>query len=258
MVMRSYLSSTAGQRQQTLKLDEGESWHLVHVLRARRGDEVSVFDGAGNEWCCTLETADSTRAVLDVHKHFKATRHAPWTCTLAQALPKGKVMDQLVRRATEIGTARILPLETQRTEVHLAGQREPYKIEKWRTASIEACKQSGNSFVPELAPLQRLDAWLKTLAVRKETALCVVASLEPPTVTLRAALKRFQEKNGSVPRAVTWLIGPEGDFTPEEYQMIRSSGFEAISLGKHILRVETAAVYALSILDYEANLISSA
>ena len=239
--------------QPTLKLDDSESWHLIKVLRARQGDPVALFDGCGNEWRCTLLSLDSTGAVLDVHKHFTVKRQGPWACSLAQALPKGKTMDQLVRRATEIGITRILPLETQRTEVHLTDKRGLNKVAKWRAAAIEACKQSGNSFVPKIDPVRRLEDWLKEPLDSTGDTLYLAACLEPPTVNLRSTLKHFVDQNRRLPRAVTWLIGPEGDFTSEEYQLIREREFAPISLAQHVLRVETAAIYALSILDYEAH-----
>ena len=93
-MIRCYLSTPTELGQPTLKLDDSESWHLIKVLRARQGDPVALFDGCGNEWRCTLLNLDSTGAVLDVHKHFTVKRQGPWTCSLAQALPKGKTMDK--------------------------------------------------------------------------------------------------------------------------------------------------------------------
>jgi len=228
-------------------LSPAESHHLVVVNRARAGDPVIAFDGRGTEWTTELAEARKQGAVLRV----RATRtvpRPPGEIVLAQALPKGPAMDAIVRKATEIGAARLVPLETERTQVHLDGDRSDRKVEKWHTAALEAAKQCGNPFVPEIAPVQTLAAFL---AAPRTAELALIASLHPGAQSLKVALAAFRAAHGRAPRSAVWLIGPEGDFSPAEMAAAVATGFVPITLGPLVLRSETAATYALSVLSYE-------
>ena len=230
-----------------LVLDETESHHLVSVNRAREGDTVVAFDGAGREWICELAAVGKREARLKV-RFPQRIKPLPYAVTLGQALPKGKYMDAIVRKATEIGAAGIVPLVSERTEVQLESDREENKLEKWRAAAVEAAKQCGNAYLPEIQPVQRAAAFMEGA---KDYDLKLIASLQPGAKSLKSVLARFREEKGQAPRKVLWLVGPEGDFTPAEMSLSKNAGFEPITLGPLVLRCETAAVYALSILSYE-------
>ncbi len=230
-----------------ITLSADESHHLVTVNRARTGDTVVAFDGRGHEWICELAADQKNAAVLKVR--FKQNlKPLPYEITLGQALPKGHFMDAIVRKATEIGARRIAPLESERTQVHLEGDRSDRKIEKWQTAALEAAKQCGNPFVPEILPVQNAAAFMESA---RDYDLKLIASLQPGAKSLKVVLAAFQSAQQRAPKNVLWLIGPEGDFTPAEMSIARSAGFEPITLGPLVLRSETAATYALSILSYE-------
>jgi 16S rRNA (uracil1498-N3)-methyltransferase len=224
-----------------------ESHHLVAVNRAKAGDTVVAFDGAGSEWICELADADRKSARLAVRFAQKA-RPLPWRIALGQALPLGGAMDSIVRKATEIGASLIVPLESERTQVHLEGERSDRKIEKWQTAALEAAKQCGNPWLPEIGPVTPASAFMESA---RGYDLKLIASLQPGAKSLRSVLAQYRMAEGRSPTRVLWLVGPEGDFTPAEMSLSRSTGFEPISLGHLVLRCETAAVYALSILSYE-------
>ncbi|HQF37829.1 MAG TPA: 16S rRNA (uracil(1498)-N(3))-methyltransferase [Opitutaceae bacterium] len=228
-------------------LEETEAHHLVSVNRARVGDTVVAFDGAGHEWICELAAIGKRDARLKVRFPQKI-KALPYAVTLGQALPKGKYMDAIVRKATEIGVAGIVPLVSERTEVQLESDREENKLEKWRAAAIEAAKQCGNAFLPAIQPVQRATDFMEST---KGFDLKLIASLQPGAKSLKTVLARFREEKGQAPRKVLWLVGPEGDFTPAEMSISKNAGFEPITLGPLVLRCETAAVYALSILSYE-------
>jgi 16S rRNA (uracil1498-N3)-methyltransferase len=228
-------------------LDETEAHHLVSVNRAREGDTVVVFDGAGHEWICELAAIGKRDARLKV-RFPQQIKPLPYAVTLGQALPKGKYMDAIVRKATEIGVAGIVPLVSERTEVQLEADREENKLEKWRAAAIEAAKQCGNAFLPEIQAVQRAATFMEAT---KGYDLKLIASLQPGAKSLKTVLNRFREEKGRSPQNVLWLVGPEGDFTPAEMSISKNAGFEPITLGPLVLRCETAAVYALSILSYE-------
>lgn len=228
-------------------LSPEESHHLVVVNRARTGDTVVAFDGRGSEWICELASEKKNAAVLKVR--FKQRLKAlDYEITLGQALPKGASMDAIVRKATEIGAARIMPLESERTQVHLDGERSDKKIEKWQTAALEAAKQCGNAFVPEILPVENAAAFMES---SRGYDLKLIASLQPGAKSLKTVLAAFRSTQNRSPKKVLWLIGPEGDFTPAEMSLSKNCGFEPITLGPLVLRCETAAVYALSVLSYE-------
>lgn len=230
-----------------ITLSPDESHHLVAVNRARIGDTVVAFDGRGTEWIAELANDRKNAATLKV-RFKQRIKPLPYTITLGQALPKGPSMDAIVRKATEIGVARIVPLESERTQVHLAADRSDRKIEKWQVAALEAAKQCGNPFLPEVLPVQNAIAFMESA---RGYDLKLIASLQPGAQSLKAVLAGFKAANARGPKNVLWLIGPEGDFTPAELSIARSAGFEPITLGPLVLRCETAAAYALSILSYE-------
>lgn len=220
---------------------------MVAVNRAHLGDTIVAFDGRGSEWICELTSDRKNAAVLKV-RFAQKIEPLPFEITLGQALPKGTYMDAIVRKATEIGASRIVPLQSERTQVHLDGNREDKKISKWQTAALEAAKQCGNPFIPEVLPVQPATAFLEGA---KDYDLKLIASLQPGARSLKTVLKDFSEAHHRVPKKVLWLVGPEGDFTSAEMSTSRSCGFEPVTLGPLVLRCETAATYALSILSYE-------
>ncbi len=230
-----------------ITLSPEESHHLVAVNRARPGDSVVIFDGRGSEWICELASDRKHGAVLKVRFRQKATP-LPYQITLGQALPKGPSMDAIVRKATEIGVGRIVPLESERTQIHLDSDRSARKIDRWQTAALEAAKQCGNPFLPEITPVQKAVAFMESA---RGYDLKLISSLHPGASSLKRVLATFQTSQGRPPRTVLWLIGPEGDFTAAEMSLSRTSGFKPITLGPLVLRCETAATYALSVLSYE-------
>ena len=230
-----------------IRLGADESHHLVVVNRCGRGDPVVAFDGRGREWLTECVDPGKSATVLRVKETRPAATRA-FAITLAQALPKGSTMDDIVRQATEVGAARIVPLLTERTQVHLDGDRADKKVEKWRTTAIEAAKQCGNPWLPEIAPIRKLDDFL---ASSKDHDLRLVASLHAGTTTLKQALATFAHKHGHPPRHAVWLVGPEGDFSPVEMTAAVMAGFVPVTLGPLVLRSDTAALYALSILGNE-------
>lgn len=243
---RSYcLPATKDPRE--IVLSPEESHHLIVVNRATVGDTVVAFNGQGAEWVCTLASDKRQAAVLTV-RFAQKSKPLPYEITLGQALPKGPSMESIVRKATEIGVARIVPLESERTQVKLEGDRQDRKAGKWETAALEAAKQCGNAWLPEILPLQRASTFMEQA---KGYDLKLIASLHPGAKSLKTVLAAYHAAQGRAPKRVLWMIGPEGDFTPAEMSLSQSFGFEPVTLGPLVLRCETAAVYALSILSYE-------
>lgn len=220
----------------TLTGDEAK--HFAQVLRGRAGDTITVFDGAGRR---------AEAEVLHVSKHEVSLKLGEPACpapprpviTLAQAVPKGKNMDLIVQKAVELGVARIQPLVTRNTVVQ-PGQGKP---DKWRRTALEACKQCGQDTMPEVTDAKPFDDWL---ANEKSPGLRIIASLAPGARPMREVLR---DHPGT--REVILLVGPEGDFAPEETEAALAAGFLPITLGDIVLRVETASLFCVSALRYE-------
>jgi 16S rRNA (uracil1498-N3)-methyltransferase len=259
-----------------LRLDGREAHHALHVLRLKRGELVTVLDGVGNEFLCAVENSSRHAVTLSVSlKNF--TPPLPCSITLLQAVPKGKIIESVIQKAVELGARRIVPLLTKRVVTQLDDRDAADKRTKWQQVAIEAIKQCGAAWLPEIeAPmtieqfLARRNAGLRHGEFPKSQRagpeagapslgsasfdLSLVGSLQGERRHPRECLSGFQAKHGRLPQSVGVWIGPEGDFTPEELEAIQAAGAAPISLGRLVLRVETAAIYCLSILNYELNL----
>ena len=230
-----------------LTLTDGEAHHCVDVLRLGTGDRVVVFNGAGSE--ATAEILEASRASVTLRK-LHAAKSGPLRCaiTLGQAIPKGKNMDLIVQKATELGAARIVPLLSERTVVQCADDEGPRKQEKWQTTVIEAAKQCGQNWLPQVAQPQTMREFFSG---PPPAELMLIASLQPNARRLDQVLADFTTTHQRRPHSAMVLVGPEGDFTPAEINSATGHGCLPITLGPIILRTETAAIYCLSVLSYE-------
>ncbi len=239
---RSFLFEEATVGEGFLILDARESHHLVRVFRARVGETIEVLDGQGTRYLGRVERADAKAARVSVELVQNSPRRGP-EITLVQSMPKGKTMDLILRMATEIGASVIQPVFTDQGDVQMKGERLLSKVEKWRVTMIEACKQCGLSYLPKLEMPQDLAHWLAAHP-GDATSIRVVASLEAGSRPLVDALGAAKSA-----ASVVVAVGPEGDFTPQEYGGLRDAGFKPVRLGANVLRAETAAAYILSVVD---------
>ncbi len=237
---------------EALSLASDEAKHCAEVLRCRTGDRITVFDGRGAEAIAEISSIDSGAQTVDLKLVAASkTSRPPAFLTLGQAIPKGKNMDLIVQKATELGASRIAPLLSERTVVKLDHKEAEKKRVKWQKVALEACKQCGQNWLPEILPIQTVEQFLSNHAGQKPAAdeLQVIAALHPDAQQLKAVLDETDP--ASSPRSATVLIGPEGDFTPAELATAMTGGFLPLSLGPIVLRSETAAIYALSVLGHE-------
>ena len=234
---------------QTIELSNEESQHLVAANRAKPGSTVVAFDGRGTEWITSLAQANKRQAILQVQERLERPA-PPFQIALAQALPKGKLFESILRRATEIGIQRVYPLCSDTVEVKIASDRQSSKDHKWQSALIEGAKQSGNPFLPDVdAPLS-VD---ELLQAAESYELKLIASLQEGAQSLKRRLADFRKAHGRAPKSAIWMVGPEGDFSEEEYRKASEAGFQPVTLGPYVLRSETAAVSSLSILRHELS-----
>jgi 16S rRNA (uracil1498-N3)-methyltransferase len=216
-----------------------EARHLSQVLRIRPGDTITIFDGLGRRAEAVVLTVSRDHVSLKTGESLTPQPPLP-AITLAQAIPKGKNMDFIVHKAVELGVSAIQPLVTKNTIVH-PGEG---KSDKWRRTALEACKQCGQDTLPQIADPLPFGRWIAS--PNELPGLRLIASLAPGAKPLREVLRAHPGTT-----AATLLVGPEGDFTPDETRQALAAGFLPVSLGEIVLRVETATLFCLSALRYE-------
>ena len=236
-------------RGDSLRLIGRETHHALHVLRLKCGETVTVLDGVGNEFFCMVESAAKDSLSLAV-KERQTTPAPPRPVTLFVAVPKGKIIESIIQKSVELGTRRIVPLLTERVVSQLDDEGAEHKRDKWQQVAIEAIKQCGARWLPEVEAPTPL---AKYLARAEMPELTLVGSLQTERRHPRAWITEFQKQHGRLPVSAGIWIGPEGDFTLGELQAIETAGARPITLGNLTLRVETAAIYCLSILNYELS-----
>jgi 16S rRNA (uracil1498-N3)-methyltransferase len=212
--------------------------HITRVLRLRSGDALTVFDGSGGEFGARIEEFRKDAVVVAVEEHRPLDRESPLTLTLAQGISRGERMDWIIQKATELGTSKIVPLFTKRSMVRLDERQAERKIQHWRAIAVAACEQCGRNKVPELVtPIDFFDV----LPADSSGATRLLLS---PTGDLR--IEDLQD----TAKAITVLIGPEGGLDDVEQEAALAAGFKAVRLGPRVLRTETAAVAALTIIQH--------
>lgn len=223
-----------------LVLSGEEARHCGQVTRHGVGDKVRVFDGQGRQAEAAIHSLTKEAVRLEVLS--EAMLPAPaCALTLVQAVVKGDTMEWIIEKAVELGVQRIIPWVAQRSIVRLNAAEAGRKRDKWQRVALEACKQCGQAWLPEVAAPCELP---QVLQLTEATSFKLMASLQANAASLRGGWP-----NGVAEAALA--IGPEGDFTPEEHRTLQTAGWQPWSLGALTLRSETAAICALSILSYE-------
>jgi 16S rRNA (uracil1498-N3)-methyltransferase len=220
-------------------LEGSAASHLTRVLRLRAGETLTLFNGMGGEFAASIDKAHGGQVTVRVGEHRPRERESPLTLTLAQGVSRGERMDLVVQKATELGVSRLVPVLTERSVVRLDARQAERKLSHWRAIAAGACEQSGRNRLPELAPPLPLWEFLQ-----QAHGGAVRLLLSP------AASSKIDELPRPLARA-TVLIGPEGGLAQAEHEAATASGFMAVCLGPRVLRTETAAIAALTLLQHE-------
>lgn len=230
-----------------LVLTGAEAHHCHDVLRLDAGARLIVFDGEGHEHLCKIQQASSKHVSL-VEIQKQNTLPLPFRITLAQAIPKGKTLDVIIQKATELGVHQIIPILSERTVVKIEEDDSAKKTERWREIVVDAAKQSGNNWMPSIEAVRNVRQLAKEV---RNFDLALIGSLQPDSKFLKAYLDDFSSERKKLPASVLICIGPEGDYTPAELSLLQGSGCRPITLGQIVLRSDTAAICALATLNYE-------
>ncbi|MDD5408794.1 MAG: RsmE family RNA methyltransferase [Candidatus Omnitrophica bacterium] len=223
----------------TLK-DPEQLHHLRDVLRIKLFEQIAVFDNCGNEYIAAVVEIGPAAAKLEI-KEKKPPRDASLDLTVACAIPKKVKMDDIVDKLTQLGVECIIPLETERVIVRLDKQKKIQRFQRWEKIALSAAKQSQGNKLTVIKPVAALKDLLLSV---DDFDLKLMPTLEGKRKSLKDALSR---ERGNIKKIIV-LIGPEGDFTPQEVVLAIRAGFLPVSLGERVLRVDTAAIAAASFI----------
>lgn len=219
-----------------IDLPEPVARHAVRVLRLPPGASMVLFDGRGGEYEAQIERIEKSRVVVELGAWRDIERESKLLVTLVQAIQAGEKMDFTIQKAVELGAADIVPVDSRRSVIRLAGERAAKRVAHWQGVAASACEQCGRNQVPLVTPLEKLEHWLAKPA-RPGLRLMLAPDAEHSLVDLSPA------------REVQLLIGSEGGLDPQEVIAAKQAGFQAVRLGPRVLRTETAGLAALAALQ---------
>ncbi|UCV27895.1 16S rRNA (uracil(1498)-N(3))-methyltransferase [Ferribacterium limneticum] len=219
-----------------VELPEPVARHAVRVLRLPPGAPMVLFDGRGGEYPAHIERIERDRVFAVLGAWREIERESPLSITLVQALQAGDKMDFTIQKAVELGVRDIVPVESRRSVIRLAGDRAAKRVAHWQGVAASACEQCGRNQVPLVAPLEKLENWLA----------------RPANGVLRLMLAPDAEASFASIQPVgqvQLLIGAEGGLDPQEVLAAKQAGFQAVRMGPRVLRTETAGLAALAAMQ---------
>lgn len=235
--------------EKSLTLSAEETRHARDVLRLQSGHEIYVFDGAGREFQCVIESIERNSTQLSVVAEVEPVRpESTLNLTLAIALLKNEKFDLVIQKATELGVTRIVPLIAERADIRLRDRKDA-RVIRWQRIAHEAAKQSGRASVPEVAAPLTLHSLLIVLAAQQEKSSDDVLRL----LFSERCGRSLAEATGSMagrPVKIVLMVGPEGGWTDREIELACESGCEIVTLGGRILRAETAGITVVALLQH--------
>lgn len=227
-----------------IKISGQDARHLAYALRAKRGDRITAVDGSGN--CAVIELIDFDKETIKAQRIGEIRKvGGDRKIIIADCLPKQNRFETIIEKATELGVDKIQPLISERTIARPGGGREKNKIERWRKIAKEAAEQCARDTIPEIGDVRKLGDWLKEISPLDESWLFLFCWEMEKEKTAREVLSRCDKEN------ILVLIGPEGGFSDREVSEIKFAGGVSASLGKRILKTDTAAISVLAMINYE-------
>jgi 16S rRNA (uracil1498-N3)-methyltransferase len=250
--MQRYFIPPEQFEENTVTITGGDAHHLMRVMRAQLGDQIICSNGMNREALVTITNMDKEAVEAAVTKELELTNEAAVEVWIAQSLPKGDKLETIIQKCTEIGAARFLPFISERTIVQYDDKKAAKLQERWSKIAKEAAEQAHRNRVPDIVLPQ---SWKQTLKLVTEVDAAFICYEKESGLQLKQLLaKTFTSERiaGKSGKALV-IVGPEGGFTPQEVAEAEAGGCHSISLGKRILRTETAAMVALTCILYETG-----
>ncbi len=217
--------------------------HMKNVLRIRCGEEVMISDGNNLQYRCAVERYEEEKAFLQIMEKRQADTELSSRIYLFQGLPKQDKMELIVQKAVELGAYRVIPVSTRRAVVKLDEKKAKKKVERWRQIAESAAKQAGRGYIPKVEPVMSYREALEY--AKKLDVIFIPYELERDLKETKKAIEAVRTG-----QSVAVFIGPEGGFEKEEVEAALVQGAKAITLGRRILRTETAGLTMLSVLMF--------
>ena len=241
--MQHFFVDASQVSEETIRIEGSDVNHMKNVLRMRIGEEVTVSDGQGKEYLCQVRDFEEEQVQLKIVETKASDAELPSKIYLFQGLPKQEKMELIVQKCVELGIYAVVPVSMKRCVVKLDAKKGAKKVERWNTIAASAAKQSGRGIVPEVMSVK---TYKEALEMAKDLDVVLVpyecAEGMDHTKKLIQSIKPGQ--------SVGIFIGPEGGFDPDEIALACETGGQVITLGKRILRTETAGLALLSVLIF--------
>ena len=241
--MRRFFVTDIDFSQKCLVVESSEARHMIKVLRMSSGDRCIVTDKEGNSFKTVIKKIDSGKVFLDIEERCGIISNSPVKIFLCQSVLKGKSMDLVVEKASELGAYCLIPVISSRTVAVPADHGR--KITRWNSIAISSVKQSSRPVVIKISDFISFENFLYGLE-KNEKNLFIMAWEDEKDTCIKTVLQKT-----SFIESVYIMIGPEGGFSEEEVFLAREFGFTSVSLGRRILKAETAAITMVSLLQYE-------
>lgn len=221
-----------------------DAHHLMHVMRAKAGQQVTVVDDEGSVALMEMTAFTAESVELALKERLEGNTESPLELTLVQCLLKSDKMDWIVQKSVELGANKIQPIASRNCVAQYDGKKAKQRQERWQKIADEAAKQCGRTKLLQVEPIMGIKEFLAKSGFGEDNPLYFCYENEEQK-TIKEALQASKAKNASV------LIGPEGGFTLDEAKAIEEAGGQSVTLGPRILRAETAAIASLSVIQYE-------
>lgn len=234
--MQRYFSNKL--KDNKFELKNGDIHHISHVMRMKSGDNIEVVYEENVYLCCIHFVNDNLE--VSIVKCLEETDKNIIEKVLIIPLLKEQKMDMILQKATELGVNKIIPVLMERSIIKLDYEKETKKIERWKKIVKEASEQSMRVNIPIITNIKKLKD------LEDETGLKMVCSTKEKENTIKLFLQSHESYD-----KINIVVGPEGGISPKEEEYLNSIGFESVSLGENIMRVETVPLYILSVLNYE-------
>lgn len=223
-----------------------DAHHIARSLRMAEGDEAVVCDGEGAEYRCSFSKIRDDECICDIIEEIASGVESPVSITLCMAYPKGDKLETVIQKAVELGAARIIPFESSRCIKRPKAEKANKQTQRLARIAEEAAKQCGRAKIPEVT---RPVGFGQMLDMAKESELVLFCYENEDEKSLKSSLSR-----ADAPKSIAVIVGSEGGFSTEEANQAISAGALSVSLGKRILRCETAPVFVLSAISYELEI----